>query len=177
MLHSPHHHPPHIFQSSTIYFLLARTVDKQHYFDTDTKKNLLFSCIKEASKKYDTKLCSWIILDNHYQLQAQFENGRDVPKFIKIINGKSSYLLNRLESKSGRKIWYNYWDRCIRSERDFWIRFNYNHHNCVKHGYAQKMEDYKWSSYNYYLEKYGEKWLDSVFEQYPIVDFTLEVSD
>ena len=100
--------------------------------------------------------------------------GDSLPGFIKTINGKSAFLLNRMDKVEKRKIWFNYWDTCIRSEKDFWMRFNYTHHNSVKHRYAKKMKDYSFSSYNHWLEKNGVEWINSAFERYPIVDFTLE---
>ena len=39
------------------------------------------------------------------------------------------------------------------------------------------MEDYKFSSYNHWVNKKGLEWMMSVFEQYPIVDFTIDYDD
>ena len=61
---------------------------------------------------------------------------------------------------------------CIRTEADYWTRFNYIHHNPVKHGYVEQMEDWPFSSYRYYFENQGEEWLMDAFRQYPIIDFT-----
>ncbi len=89
-----------------------------------------------------------------------------------MIHGKVSYLVNKKENETGRKVFQNYWDRCIRDEADFWKHFNYIHHNPIKHGCVKNMEDYKFSSYGFWLNKKGKGWLDSCFRLYPIVDFT-----
>jgi putative transposase len=60
----------------------------------------------------------------------------------------------------------------MRSEKDYWVRFNYIHHNPVKHGYVSQMADWAFSSYCYYHERKGEEWLADTFSQYPIVDFS-----
>ena len=52
------------------------------------------------------------------------------------------------------------------------MRFNYIHHNPVKHGYAANMADWDYSSYQYYLSRYGEEWLADSFRRYPIIDFS-----
>lgn len=174
--HSPCHHPPHFLKNDTIYFLTARTVDKSCYFNLDVKKNIIVGCLNEAIKKYNLNLFAYVILDNHYHLLLEIENSKNLSLFLQIINGKSAFLLNKSENKVGRKIWYNYWDRCIRSERDFWIRFNYIHNNPVKHGYVKNIDrlvSYKFSSYNQWVCKKGKKWLVSCFVKYPIVDFSL----
>ena len=35
--------------------------------------------------------------------------------------------------KGLRRIWANYWDRCIRGEEEYWNIGNYIYWNCVKH--------------------------------------------
>ncbi|MFH1860715.1 MAG: transposase, partial [bacterium] len=62
-------------------------------------------------------------------------------------------------------------------EKDMWMHFNYIHHNPVKHGYVRQMEDWQYSSFQYYLRKYGMKWIMSCFESYPIIDFSMSWQD
>jgi hypothetical protein len=39
------------------------------------------------------------------------------------------------------------------------------------------MEDYEFSSFNYYVCSKGDEWLMSAFEKYPVVDYTVEGDD
>jgi putative transposase len=82
-----------------------------------------------------------------------------------------------MDNARGRKIFQNYWDHGIRDEADFWKHFNYIHHNPVKHSYTKGMSDYNFSSYNYWLKKKKQDWIDSCFEFYPIVDFSVNEND
>lgn len=180
----PLQHPPHIFQDASFYFITTRTVNKKCYFNTDEKKSILKSSLKAGLQKYNFDLYAWVILSNHYHLFIRINYSLNLPKFIKAINGRSSFLLNKFEDRENRKIWYQYWDRCIRSEKDFWARFNYIHHNPIKHGYIKNPDQlflyqfslflYQFSSYNQWLKKNGPEWMTSCFSQYPIVDFTCE---
>ena len=167
------HYPPHYYLDNKIYFITSRTVDKNRFFNTKEKKNLLKKILIEAGNKFNIGFYAWIILDNHYHLLLNVLKGDSISDFMKIINGKSAFLLNGIDKVRKRKIWFNYWDTCIRSEKDFWMRFNYVHHNSIKHRYAEKMKDYYFSSYNYWLEKKGIEWINDAFEKYPIIDFTL----
>ena len=72
-----------------------------------------------------------------------------------MIHGRVSYMLNQEDGTRGRKVFQNYWDRCIRNEKDFFTHLNYIHYNPVKHSLVDKMEDYEFSSYRYYLQRYG----------------------
>jgi hypothetical protein len=58
-------------------------------------------------------------------------------KFIKRLHGDSAIQLNKLDNTPGRQVWYQYWDRFPRNERDFWAYFSYIHLNPIKHGYVR----------------------------------------
>ena len=75
-----------------------------------------------------------------------------------------------LDKKQGRKVWYSYWDRCMRNEHDFWTRFNYIHYNSVKHGYVDNPEDWEFSSYRFYVRNDENKWLNENLNDFPISD-------
>ena len=170
--HIKHHRPPHVYLDNTNYIITVGTMEKIHYFNTDNKKELLKSTLFEAQKLFNFVLQAWTILNNHYHFLLLIRKSSDLPKIIQKINGKSSYVLNKLDREKGRQVWYSYWDTCIRKDRDFYTRFNYIHNNCVKHGYVKRVEDYPFSSYNLYLDTKGQDWLSSVWEQYPVVDFS-----
>ncbi|MGQ9701400.1 MAG: REP-associated tyrosine transposase [bacterium] len=170
-----YHNPPHIYLDNHIFIVTSCTYNKMPYFNTDERKILLYTEILNAFEKISSKLFAWVILDNHYHILFEINRGRELGGLIKLINGKSSHEINRLDNCVGRKIWYNYWDTCIRNEKDFYIRMNYIHNNPIKHGYVKIYEDlpqYKFSSFSQYLMEKGKDWLDDVFRRYPIIDFT-----
>jgi len=166
------HHPPHLFLDNTYYFITARTYQKQLIFNNDEKKALLLNSLKAEFRNGECDLVAWVVLANHYHILFRIIQAKGISSRINMIHGKVSYLVNKKESETGRKVFQNYWDRCIRDEADFWRHFNYIHYNPIKHGYVKNMKDYKFSSYEFWLEKKGTEWLDSCFRLYPIVDFT-----
>lgn len=168
------HHPPHLYFDHTYYFLTARTYQGQKVFFCDERKQLLLISLKAEVQRYDYKLMAWVILENHYHLLFRTFKSDYLSKIINQVHGSVSYQLNKIDNTPGRKIFQNYWDRSMRDEKDFWSHFNYIHHNPVKHGYAISMENYKFSSYDYWLKRKGGKWLNSCFETYPILDFTTD---
>jgi putative transposase len=166
------HKPFHLYLDDKIYFVTCSTLDKEKHFDTDGKKEIIKKRLKTGAVKFQVRIYAWVILSNHYHFLFQFKEKQNLGKFLAFINGGSSFDLNSLENRRGRQVWWNYWDNCIRNEETFYRRFNYIHHNPVKHGYVKKCEDYEFSSYNYYLKKYGEDYMGSIFARYPIIDFT-----
>lgn len=181
MLHAPHHHPPHILKDNSIYFITARTVSDFRqdstikYFNTDQKKNIFYSVLKEAKNRFKIALYAWVLLDNHYHMLLKIKNSHNLSKFIQNLHTNSARLLNLLDKKPNRKIWYQYWDHCIRSEKDFYQHFNYIHNNPIKHKKVKDLEElpnYEFSSFGTWLNKKGKEWIYSCFEKYPIIDFT-----
>ena len=170
-------HPPHIYFDQTIYFLTARIYNGQAVLNTPEKKQILTHNIAKNFNLHRYKIFAWVILDNHYHLLLKTFIGRDLSEIMNRIHGQTSFILNKLDNQAGRKIFQNYFDRCARDEKEFWLYFNYIHHNPVKHGYYREQEDvvnYQFSSYRQWLDKKGTEWANSIFTGYPIIDFTLE---
>lgn len=166
------HRPPHCFPENGIYFITASAYHKKPLFDSNEKKAMLESVIAEKAAAFGVKIFAFAIMNSHYHILAQAKEHENLPDFIKGANGKSAFLLNAMDGAEKRKVWYNYWDFCIRKEEDFWSRFNYIHHNPVKHGYVADMGDHKFSSYGEWIEKKGAEWMNDVLEKYPVIDFT-----
>jgi len=156
------HQPVHLYVDNSWYFLTVKIYGSQHILDEDVKKQLLLEKLKYEFKSFGYELKAWVILDNHYHLEFKTDRGNILSKILNRVHGNISYTINKMDNQEKRKVFQNYWDSCIRSERDLWTRFNYIHHNPVKHGYSQRMEEY------------GKEWLDDCFQKYPIIDFTLE---
>lgn len=173
-------HPPHLYFDDRIYFITGRTINKQKFWNTASKKRLFLSCLRAGLQKLKIPIYAWVLLDNHYHLLCQIRKGKDIPEFVNFLNGRSSFELNKLEKIKNRKIWYQYWDHCIRNDADLWKHFNYIHHNPVKHGYVKTQEEcanYQFCSYRQWKEKKGEEWLNWCFHDYPIADFTVDDED
>lgn len=189
-------HPPHIYEKDACYFLTASTLYGQWLLDTGDKRALARDVLKEAIRRYSITLYAWVILANHYHLLFKTGDASPLYKFIKSLHGDCAVRLNKLDGISGRRVWYQYWDRFPRNEVDFWSYFNYIHINPIKHGYVRAMKgalvvegerlkvapghllsvheclaQYPYSNYQYYLRKYGEEFLSNAWLDYPIPDY------
>ncbi|HVP36826.1 MAG TPA: transposase, partial [Terriglobales bacterium] len=139
------HAPAHLFMESHPYFITAGTYLKQHFFINDQEKELLFEVIQQILLKCSVQLTAWAILSNHYHLVIGLKDPFLLPEIIRKIHSKSSVELNKKEHQTKRKIWQNYWDRCIRDEKDYYCKLNYVHFNPVKHGYTEDPSEYRFS--------------------------------
>ena len=161
------HTPAHLLLSDYCYFITAGTYGRKPHFDSDAKKELLFETICEMLEHHESGLDGWVILSNHYHMLLRLKDAFRLPQLIRRIHSKSAVLLNKSSRTPGRKVWYQYWDECIRDEKDFYAKLNYIHSNPVKHGYVDSPEAYKFSSYGSYLRTRGKKWVQDVFGRFP----------
>ncbi|MDZ7798743.1 MAG: transposase [Patescibacteria group bacterium] len=169
MLISYQNRPPHIYSDNSFYFLTARTLKGIYFFNTDSKKKILLNVIRKALERYNCDLYAWVILSNHYHLLLKIKLGKELSSLIKNIHANSSRILNIYQACPSRKIWWNYWDKCIETPKSYYTHLNYIHHNPVKHGYTKNMKDYKFSSYRHYLKTQGKEWLEDSFCAYPVI--------
>ena len=165
------HRPPHIYLDDTWYIITASTVNKVRYLTTTNHLQLWVEILRELIKEFSLTLNAWVVLHNHYHLLIKSRIGRDIGRFIGRLNGRTSREFNLRDNAEGRQVWYNYWDTCIRTEADYWTRFNYIHNNPVKHGYVKHYADWEFSSYRYYLSTKGEEWLADCWQRYPVIDY------
>jgi putative transposase len=196
MDHDHEFHPPHIYAHNAVYFLTGSTLRHQRFLAAEDRRLLLRDILKHAIKSYGITLYAWVILADHYHLLVMTSDVAPIWKFIKRFHGESAIRLNKLDQTPGRQVWYQYWDRFPRDEQDFWSYFNYIHINPVKHRYVQIKDGvffnegqqmhiqpgqqadvasclitYPFSSYRYYVEKYGEEFMVDAWMKYPIPDY------
>lgn len=174
------HRPPHNFGITNTYFVTGKTLHGVSFFDSDPRRQIAMDTLRTCSAKHSLSLHAFVIHPNHYHLLFSLRDATVLPFFIRDLHANSSRAINALDLEHGRRVWYQYWDRGIRTERDFWQRFNYIHHNPVKHGYLaaqDELDRYPWCSYRLWLGTHGKAWLDSTMEKFPIKDFTLELED
>ena len=163
------HRPPHLSVDDAWYFITASVVNKARLLSSDEHLNLWTQAFKELITEFDAKLAAWVVLANHYHFLFLPRHGLELGNFMKRLNGRTSKELNVLDNAKGRTVWYSYWDTCIRGEHDFWTRFNYIHLNPVKHGYVQKPEDWRFSSYQQYADG-DSTWLKDILQEFPVVN-------
>jgi putative transposase len=162
------HRPTHLYLNNACYLVTASTLNHIHFFSSADLLKLWQETLFNLVNEFQITLGAWVLLPNHYHILVQMQNGRDIGKIIGRLHGKTSREINLIENKPGRKIWYSYWDTCLRGEHDFWARLNYVHFNPVKHGYVKEPEDWVYSSYRSYLESDGLEWLMKLWADFPM---------
>jgi putative transposase len=168
------HRPPHIYLDDRWYFITAHTYNQLEIFHSSKHQDLWLRALFHLAPEFRIFPFAWVLLWDHYHLLIHVEKSLELPKFIQRFHGSTAFSLNQNDKARGRTVWYNYWDHCIREERDLWTRFNYIHHNPVKHRYVKAMKEWELSSYSNFVQEYGQTWMDNVLSTYPVIDFSFE---
>ena len=113
---------------------------------------------------------AWVVLPNHYHIltKVDLEMFR---RWIHRVHNKTSTKWNREDKQHKRRVWFRFSDRAIRGERHYYATVNYIHSNPVKHRYVLKAGEWKWSSFNNYLQEYGLERLINWWRAYPVNNY------
>lgn len=148
------HNPPHWFQANTTYMLTASIYQNKQLMFSPERKIAWRNSFLKAAKLYKWGVIAWVVLHTHYHAMVESpENPQSLSKFIGSYHKFTARQWNDEDNASGRKVWWNYWDSCIRSENDYYNKLRYIFRNPVKHGLVEKPEDYPFSSYQDFLER------------------------
>jgi len=167
----PPHQPPHLQLDQNLYLLTATCYEHQHHLKTPSRRDTLLDSLFAQFIEQGMEIHAWAILTNHYHLLIHVTAFDALRPIFQKVHGRTAFSWNGEENCRGRKIWYRYSDRLIRSERHYCATLNYIHYNPVKHGLATSPYHWRWSSVHWYLEHHGRQWLRDLWRRYPIRDY------
>ena len=169
----PWHCPPHIdCDAKKWYIISAACYEHKHIIGQKDDRMLeIEQELINICNKHESNLCVWCILPNHYHILVETEAVSGLLKELGKMHGRTSRKWNLEDDSVGRKVWFNCAERTIKGDRHYWASVNYIHHNPVKHGYAEKWTDWKYSSADKYLNDIGRDKALEIWGKYPVLDY------
>jgi putative transposase len=167
----PPHSPPHPLRGQAFYLLTAACYEHACNIDSSDRRQRLLALLFGQCISHGIEIRAWVVLPNHYHLLAYISDFSELPIILRRVHGKTSRQWNIEDNRLGRKVWYRYTDRAIRSERHYYTTLNYIHYNPVKHKWEESPYDWVQSSISWYLEHYGRDWLRDLWVKYPVQDY------
>jgi putative transposase len=169
----PWHRPPHRdFVGPVTFIITAACYEHQHIIGKNLDRigsleTTLLSCCKDAG----AQIFAWCILPNHYHLLVRTDNIKHLRKKIGKVHGRTATKWNREDELPERKVWFNFFDRDMRSNRHYWATKNYIHNNAVHHGYVERWQDWPYSSVHQYLDEVGRTEALRIWREFPVLDY------
>ena len=134
---------------------MVQGINKEEIFKNNKYKDKYLSLLQKYYKKYKVEIISYCIMDNHTHLILYSTEIQNISNFMRQINTEYAIYYNKINNRIG----YVFRDRFksipILSKEQLYVCIKYIHMNPVKAGIVQKEEEYKYSSYNDFLNKSG----------------------
>ena len=168
LLRLPWHAPAHFGDGPNTYLITAACWEHQRVLGAPARRAewegkliALFDAIPDAT------LLAWVVLPNHYHALARIELKTLQARLGRLHNGTSTQW-NREDKTTGRKVWFRFTDRAIRSQAHHIAALNYIHGNPVKHGLVTRSTHWPWSSLRDYESTHGLDQLRRWWADYPV---------
>jgi len=167
----PLHEPPHSFSGVGTYIISAACYEHRHIMaSADRRKYLQKMLISSISEIPESDIKTWVILPNHYHILLSVDLKMLKERLTKI-HRYSALSWNRQDAQQGRRVWFRFSDRRMKSDRHFFTSINYIHSNPVKHGYVENVTDWPCSGIHLWTEEYGLDYLRTLWSDYAVLDY------
>ncbi len=167
----PPHSSPHPVRDQEFYLLTAACYDHVCHMHSQDRRRQVLDLLFESLITAGVETRAWVVQPNHYHLLALAPDFAVLGQVFRSVHGPTARQWNVEDQTLGRKMWYRYTDRAIRSERHYFTTLNYIHYNPVKHRWAKSPYEWPESSVHWYLEHYGREWLRDLWAKYPVRDY------
>lgn len=142
---------------SSFLHIMVQGINKEEIFKTDFYKNLYIKLMKTMQIEFDIEILAYVIMNNHSHILLYYENIEDVSKFLGRLNQKFAQLYNKNEDRVGYVFRGRYRCEQITDISHLYNVLPYIHFNPYKAGIVSNLSDYKFSSYNQYLNDKVDK--------------------
>jgi putative transposase len=118
----PWHSPPHLDLEGSHRYLISSSCFN-HAFIIGKSPERMTQCeadVLEACDKLASAIYAWCILPNHYHVVVRTALIKELRKALGLLHGRSSFKWNGEDDQRGRQVWYNCFERPLKSQRHFW---------------------------------------------------------
>lgn len=132
---------------------MVQGINREFIFEKITEKEKYLSLLKKYSKKYEISVIAYCIMDNHTHLLTYSKDIKDVSLFMKDANTEYATYYNKIKKRVGYVFRNRFSSKIIYNEKHLYTCIKYIHMNPVKAKIVKSEEEYKFSSYNDYLNQ------------------------
>jgi len=152
-----HHAPEHRFLPCAVYFVTASTYRQARLFQSPERLDLLQETLLSEAERYEWNLQAWACFSNHYHFVALAPvNAGSLSSMLRAVHSRTAVVVNRLDGQAGRRVWSQFRDTCLTSERSYFARLNYTIRNPERHGVVKDAREYPWCSMAWFMERAEE---------------------
>ena len=152
---------------SSFLHIMVQGINKEDIFKSDFYKNLYMEFVNENIKMFELKIFAYVVMNNHVHILLNYSKIEDVLKFMHKTNQSFAQTYNKLENRVGYVFRGRYKCEQIKDEAHLYNVLAYIHFNPIKAKIVNKLSEYKFSSYNQYInENIDKKQVYMIFNTY-----------
>jgi hypothetical protein len=147
----------HWLVDNQIYFITARCRDRYPAFASEGAKEIFWDRFSHYTTEFD--FVPWVtsLIDNHYHTLGYLKIGKNLPTMMQRIHGSVAKLVNDLLPSRLTPFWRDakgreYFDGCIRDERQARLAYRYTLIQSMRHRIVQDWSAYPHTKVNVEIE-------------------------
>jgi hypothetical protein len=151
------HRYEHWLVDNQVYFITARCRDQFTAFASQAAKDVFWRHFVKYTAEFG--FVPWVtsLVDNHYHTLGFLRDGKYLPRMMQRLHGSVAKLVNDVLPQRLTPFWRDargkeYFDGCIRDERQARLAYRYTLTQAVRHGLVRDWRDYGHTRVNVELE-------------------------
>lgn len=141
--------------NSSYFHIMSQGINREYIFNDICLKEKYKSLMIKYSKENNVNILSYCIMNNHVHILIYTDSIGNMSKFMHSLNGDFAEYYNWKKNRKGYVFRDRYKSEAITSLRYLRNCMVYIHKNPVVGKIVDKMEKYKYSSYNDFIKKTG----------------------
>lgn len=139
-----------IWLPNYFYHIVCRGNRRDALFKDESDFETFLRMLEQINKKTPFELASYCLMTNHFHLQMRSKD-QPISKVMSLINKRYADYYNTKNSITGHVFEKRYYDKIIDSKQGMLEVSRYIHLNPLEARMVIKAQNYRWSSYRYYL--------------------------
>lgn len=133
------------------YHVVSRGNRREPLFYSPEDFETFLYILQKTHETIPFDVTSYCLMTNHYHIQMRTETV-PISKVMALINKRYANYFNNRYQQTGHVFEKRYFDQAILGPAGMWEVSRYIHMNPVRAKIVERPEDYRWSSYAYFLE-------------------------
>jgi len=139
--------------TSKFIHVIVQGINQEKIFENTKDKNKYLLLLSKYLKDLNILILSYCIMDNHTHLLIYSQNIEKISIYMKHVNAIYAKYYNKKYDRVGYLFRNRFYSKSIMSENQLLQCIKYIHMNPVKAQIVKEEKDYKFSSYNDYIQK------------------------
>ena len=144
------------FLSDRYFFVTVRLLRRRQNL-SEPDFTLLAQAFHRARALQPFLLTAWVFLPDHWHAICAPRSPVTISLAVKAIKQSSMIAINRRRAAEGALWQARFFDRALRTAKEYHDKIEYLHLNPVRSGLVRRPQDWRWSSFNEYAGVSPEK--------------------